>query len=142
MALLRRTIHVNRPRNHPRKARALQSRASRGSWQARSSPARRLADPEREGEQCIRHCEEPTGPARSGRPDDKLRDEAIQNDAAALDYFASLAMTNTRSHSRASKKACGSFPSPQHWWLEQAIVRQALEVRERLVQFFRVFVAE
>jgi hypothetical protein len=25
-----------------------------------------------------RHCEEPTGPARSGRPDDKLRDEAIQ----------------------------------------------------------------
>jgi hypothetical protein len=26
-----------------------------------------------------RHCEEPTGPARSGRPDDKLRDEAIQN---------------------------------------------------------------
>ena len=25
-----------------------------------------------------RHCEEPTGPARSGRPDDRLRDEAIQ----------------------------------------------------------------
>jgi hypothetical protein len=24
------------------------------------------------------HCEEPTGPARSGRPDDSLRDEAIQ----------------------------------------------------------------
>jgi hypothetical protein len=40
-----------------------------------------------------RHCEEPTGPARSGRPDDKLRDEAIQDGAAALDYFASLAMT-------------------------------------------------
>ena len=26
----------------------------------------------------VRHCEEPTGPARSGRPDDRLRDEAIQ----------------------------------------------------------------
>ena len=25
-----------------------------------------------------RHCEEPTGPARSGRPDARLRDEAIQ----------------------------------------------------------------
>jgi hypothetical protein len=40
-----------------------------------------------------RHCEEPTGPARSGRPDDKLRDEAIQLGAAELDCFASLAMT-------------------------------------------------
>jgi len=27
----------------------------------------------------MRHCEEPTGPA-FGRPDDKLRDEAIQSD--------------------------------------------------------------
>jgi len=27
----------------------------------------------------FRHCEEPTGLARSGRPDDKLRNEAIQN---------------------------------------------------------------
>jgi len=26
----------------------------------------------------LRHCDERTGPARSGRPDDKLRDEAIQ----------------------------------------------------------------
>jgi len=45
---------------------------------------------------CIRHCEEPTGPARSGWPDDKLRDEAIQElPQAALDCFvASLAMTN------------------------------------------------
>src|SRR6202047_2024197 len=42
---------------------------------------------------CHRHCEEPTGPARSGRPDDKLRDKAIQVGAAALDCFASLAMT-------------------------------------------------
>jgi len=40
-----------------------------------------------------RHCEEPTGPARSGRPDDMLRDEAIQNREAGLDCFASLAMT-------------------------------------------------
>jgi hypothetical protein len=40
-----------------------------------------------------RHCE-PTGPARSGRPDDKLR-EAIQFCQAALDCFvaALLAMT-------------------------------------------------
>jgi hypothetical protein len=41
----------------------------------------------------IRHCEEPTGPARSGRPDDKLSDEAIQHGGAALDCFAELAMT-------------------------------------------------
>ena len=27
----------------------------------------------------IRPCEEPTGPARSGRPNDRLRDEAIQH---------------------------------------------------------------
>ena len=40
-----------------------------------------------------RHCEEPTGPARSGRPDDRLRDEAIQLRGAALDCFAALAMT-------------------------------------------------
>jgi hypothetical protein len=26
----------------------------------------------------LRHCEEPTGPSRSGRPDDRLSDEAIQ----------------------------------------------------------------
>jgi len=35
-----------------------------------------------------RHCEEPTGPARSGRPDDKLRDEAMQLGRAA--WIASL----------------------------------------------------
>ena len=31
-----------------------------------------------------RHCEEPTGPARSGRPDDRLRNEAIQLRGANL----------------------------------------------------------
>ncbi len=35
--------------------------------------------PRRENEFLFRHCEEPTGPARSGRPDDRLRDEAIQS---------------------------------------------------------------
>jgi hypothetical protein len=35
-----------------------------------------------------RHCEEPTGPARSGRPDDRLRDEAIQLPGTELDCFA------------------------------------------------------
>jgi hypothetical protein len=35
----------------------------------------------------LRHCEEPTGPA-FGRPDDKLRDEAIQSVLAAMDCFA------------------------------------------------------
>jgi hypothetical protein len=54
----------------------------------------------------IRHCEEPTGPARSGRPDDKLRDEAIphpnppplagEGREGALDRLASLAMTIMR----------------------------------------------
>jgi len=39
-----------------------------------------------------RHCEEPTGPAFV-RPDDELRDEAIQPFFVALDCFASLAMT-------------------------------------------------
>ena len=34
-----------------------------------------------------RHCEEPTGPA-FGRPDDTLRDEAIQSEPGALDCFA------------------------------------------------------
>jgi len=34
-----------------------------------------------------RHCEEPTGPA-FGRPDDRLRDEAIQSFRVALDRFA------------------------------------------------------
>src|ERR1700722_20051628 len=29
----------------------------------------------------MRHCEEPTAPAQSGRPDDRLRDEAIHNRA-------------------------------------------------------------
>jgi hypothetical protein len=42
-----------------------------------------------------RHCE-PTGPARSGRPDDKLR-EAIQSSIHHLDCFVAtlLAMTTT-----------------------------------------------
>ena len=41
-----------------------------------------------------RHCEEPTGPARLGRPDDRLRDEAIHVTACGgMDCFASLAMT-------------------------------------------------
>src|SRR3981081_3060090 len=35
----------------------------------------------------FRHCEEPTGPA-FGRPDDKLRDEAIQACFVTLDCFA------------------------------------------------------
>src|SRR5262249_10298564 len=35
-----------------------------------------------------RHCEEPTGPARSGRPDDRLRNEAIQPRLETLDCFA------------------------------------------------------
>jgi hypothetical protein len=58
-----------------------------------------------------RHCEEPTGPARSGRPDDRLRDEAIQRGAAEpvspcyvryteLDCFASLAMTKREAERR------------------------------------------
>jgi cyanate lyase len=36
---------------------------------------------------------EPTGPARSGRPDDRLRDEAIRSWCSLLDCFAWLAMT-------------------------------------------------
>jgi hypothetical protein len=40
-----------------------------------------------------RHCEEPTGPARSGRPNDKLRDEAIQ--VGTLDWIASLTLAMT-----------------------------------------------
>jgi len=52
----------------------------------------------------LRHCEEPTGPAIAAkftqaapamcRPDDRLRDEAIQSRVLwPLDCFASLAMT-------------------------------------------------
>jgi hypothetical protein len=40
-----------------------------------------------------RHCEEPTGPAQSGRPDDRLRDEAIQVDS--FDWIASPALAMT-----------------------------------------------
>jgi hypothetical protein len=42
-----------------------------------------------------RHCEKPTGPARSGRPDDRLRDEAIQVLAQA-DWIASLSLAMTQ----------------------------------------------
>src|SRR5579863_923122 len=45
------------------------------------------------------HCEEPTDPREVARSDDRLRDEAIQwasrLSRAALDCFASLAMTNS-----------------------------------------------
>jgi hypothetical protein len=37
----------------------------------------------------IRHCEEPTGP-REARPDDKLRDEAIQTLNTKAVWIASL----------------------------------------------------
>jgi hypothetical protein len=40
-----------------------------------------------------RHGEEPTRPARSGRPDDKLRDEAIHRPFTLKYWIASLAMT-------------------------------------------------
>src|SRR5262249_1170597 len=40
-----------------------------------------------------RHCEEPTGPARLGRPDDRLRDEAIQTVPAEKVWIASLPAT-------------------------------------------------
>jgi hypothetical protein len=51
----------------------------------------------RENDVVLRHCE-PTGPARSGRPDDRLR-EAIQLNAEELDCFVAslLAMTTPRS---------------------------------------------
>ena len=62
-----------------------------------------------------RHCEEPTGPARSGRPDDRLRDEAIQrgsaryfvvqrNGTAELDCFAALAMTKEKRKQNADRR--------------------------------------
>ena len=46
-----------------------------------------------------RHCEEPTGPPRSGRPDGKLRDEAIQYGTSDLDCFAD-ARNDERNRSR------------------------------------------
>ena len=49
-----------------------------------------------------RHCEEPTGPARSGRPDDRLRDEAIQ--PIAQNWIASLALAMTK-----QKRSRGAF---------------------------------
>src|ERR1700742_3300903 len=48
-----------------------------------------------------RHCEEPTGPALLGRPDDRLRDEAIHRaTSGGMDCFASLAMTRTSGYAR------------------------------------------
>src|SRR5579871_1016607 len=56
----------------------------------------------------FRHSEEPTGPALLGRPDDRLRDEAIHIEACcAMDCFASLAMTSAVSRRlRGAKLAC------------------------------------
>jgi hypothetical protein len=39
------------------------------------------------------HCEEPTGPARSGGPDDKLREEAIQSRRACPGLLRFARMT-------------------------------------------------
>src|SRR6516162_3187222 len=50
----------------------------------------------------LRHCEEPTGPAQSGRPDDRLRDEAIQSGTSELDCFAD-ARNDEQKHSRGAK---------------------------------------
>jgi hypothetical protein len=61
-----------------------------------------------------RHCEEPTGPARSGRPDDRLRVEAIP--PLALHWIASLslAMTRTKRRSKSERvvKAVSSTKRP------------------------------
>jgi tripartite-type tricarboxylate transporter receptor subunit TctC len=58
-----------------------------------------------------RHCE-PTGPARSGRPDDRLR-EAIQCRGAVLDCFiaALLAMTTLALASSATHAQNDDYPS-------------------------------
>jgi cytochrome c len=55
----------------------------------------------------FRHCE-PTGPARSGRPDDRLR-EAIQRAPQLLDCFVAslLAMTIAMSAAQAADDAHG-----------------------------------
>jgi hypothetical protein len=66
--------------------------AARGTWSTdkdRKIPTVRRVG----GEWRFRHCEGPTGPARSGRPDNRLRDEAIQRHDAVLDCFPSLPMT-------------------------------------------------
>src|ERR1700758_1433288 len=61
-----------------------------------------------------RHCEEPTGPAPLGRPDDRLRDEAIHSATSGfMDCFASLAMTKPVALSsrmrRASARSLGAL---------------------------------
>jgi hypothetical protein len=57
-----------------------------------------------------RHCEEPTGPAQLGRPDDRLSDEAIHSAASGqVDCFASLAMTMGRSSfNHSAHSLCGA----------------------------------
>jgi hypothetical protein len=70
------------------KVRRRRARRKKKEWCLLFRCALTLASP-------ARHCEEPTGPARSGRPDDKLRDEAIQF-LDALDCFALLAMTKNK----------------------------------------------
>jgi hypothetical protein len=62
----------------------------------RASGARRYSGPRA---RFRRHCEKPTGPARSGRPDDKLRDEAIQDPRGNWIVSLALAMMK-RFHSR------------------------------------------
>src|SRR6185503_14011126 len=79
---------------HPDCCARLQSDLSRAAEKVKSKS---VPGPSRS-----RHCEEPTGPARSGRPDDKLRDEAIQH--RLMDCFAPLAMTQAKT----SRGACAS----------------------------------
>jgi hypothetical protein len=61
-----------------------------------------------------RHCEEPTGPARSGRPDNRLRDEAIQdlNFRTGLLRFVALAMTRERKNKGGETPADAMFDCP------------------------------
>jgi hypothetical protein len=60
-----------------------------------------------------RHCEEPTGPFR--RPDDKLRDAAIQSRKRRLDCFVARAprMTAERPERRRTRATLTALPAPQ-----------------------------
>jgi len=64
-----------------------------------------------------RHCE-PTGPARSGQPDDKLR-EAILRRLVALDCFVAslLAMTRWRAAIVAASLICAATVGGAAWWI-------------------------
>src|ERR1700722_4781877 len=83
-------------------------------------PARLATTRRRTGDRYCRHWVKPTGPARSGQPDDRLRDEAIQHPRRPLDCFVTRAMTNeSEGKPMFGKPHCPVIAVEEHYWDEE-----------------------